>query len=343
MVAELATLAVIILAGGAEIIHAARIQRIATLAFGPRRRPAPWVYAAPVLRVLALGGLCWGLAALLFVVPKVHEAQALADNELRHVVLVLDVSPSMRLEDAGPTKQQSRMSRASDIMESFFKRVAFQQYRISVVAVYNGAKPVVVDTRDVEVVRNILNELPMHYAFPTGKTDIFSGLEIAAEVTRPWRPKSTTLILVSDGDTVPATGMPKMPPSISDVVVVGVGDPIKGKFIDGRQSRQDTSTLRQIALRLGGEYHNGNERHMSSATLAALTQATRKSALEQLTRREYALLACAVGSLVLALLPLLLHYFGTIWRPGVPLRPVARAKTGTAQPAGVSGEVRVGV
>jgi Ca-activated chloride channel homolog len=39
-----------------------------------------------------------------------------------------------------------------------------------------------------------------------------------------------------------------------------------------------------------------------------------------LTRREYALMACAAGAAVLALLPVLLHRFGTSWRPGVPTR-----------------------
>ena len=37
---------------------------------------------------------------------------------------------------------------------------------------------------------------------------------------------------------------------------------------------------------------------------------------EKLTRREYALIACALSALALAVLPLLLHLFGTRWRPG---------------------------
>mgnify|MGYP001574708544 CR=1 FL=1 len=45
-----------------------------------------------------------------------------------------------------------------------------------------------------------------------------------------------------------------------------------------------------------------------------------ESVFEKLTRREYALIACATGALVLALLPLLLHFFGTRWRPGTQPR-----------------------
>jgi len=320
MHAELAAAAVAILAAVAEILHARRIRRLSRLAFGPDRRPAPWARLAPALRVAAVAALCWGLVTLLELPPKVHVAQIIPDNERGHVLIVLDVSPSMRLKDAGPNGDQSRMKRASAVMESFLQRVPVELYLLSVVACYNGSKPVVVDTKDIEVVRNIFNDLPMHYAFAAGKTDLFSGLAEAAKIAHPWQPKSTLLLMLSDGDTVPATGMTKLPASIADVLIVGVGDPRQGSFIDGRMSRQDASTLRQIAARLGGAYHDGNQKHLSSELLAKLTIIPRKSAFDKLTRREYALIACGVGATVLALLPVLLHAFGTRWRPGVRRR-----------------------
>jgi Ca-activated chloride channel family protein len=316
-IVELATAAAAIMAAMAELLHARRSRRLARLAFGPDLRPAPWARFAPALRVAAIAALCWGLLTLLVIPPKVHVAETIPDNERRHVLIVLDVSPSMRLKDAGPNADQSRIKRGADVMESFFKRVPVEIYLISVVACYNGAKPVVVDTKDLEVVRNIFGDLPMHYAFPAGKTDLFSGLIEAAKIAHPWQPKSTLLLLLSDGDTVPATGMPKLPASIADVLVVGVGDPRSGSFIDGRMSRQDSSTLRQIAVRLNGTYHDGNQKHLSSELLSQLTVIPRKTAFEQLTRREYALLACGLGGTVLAFLPMLLHYWGTRWRPGV--------------------------
>jgi hypothetical protein len=113
--------------------------------------------------------------------------------------------------------------------------------------------------------------------------------------------------------------MPKMPASIGHVVVVGVGDTVTGRFIDGRQSRQDASTLRQIAVRLQGTYHNGNEKHLSTKLLNRLAKVAEPSPFEKLTRREYALIASGLGAFALAFLPLLLHYFGTRWRPGVRL------------------------
>lgn len=330
MHAELAAAAVAILAAIAEILHARRTRRLAPLAFGPNRRPSPWARLAPMLRVAAIAALCWGLVTLLELPPKVHVAQVIPDNERRHVLIVLDVSPSMRLKDAGPNADQSRMKRASAVMESFLERVPVELYLLSVVACYNGSKPVVVDTKDIEVVRNIFNDLPMHYAFTAGKTDLFSGLAEAAKIAHPWQPRSTLLLMLSDGDTVPATGMPKLPASIGDVLIVGVGDPRQGSFIDGRMSRQDSSTLRQIAARLGGVYHDGNTKHLSSGLLASLTIIPRQSAFDRLTRREYALIACGLGATVLAMLPVLLHAFGTRWRPGVPRRAAARSHRGEA-------------
>jgi Ca-activated chloride channel family protein len=284
----------------------------------------------PVLRVLSAGLLAWGLLTLLLDVdPKVHRAGVPDPEDFRHLVLVLDVSPSMRLQDAGPDAKQSRLRRARDVLQSMFSRVSIGQYKISVIATYNGALPVVVDTTDADVVGNVLSDLPIHYAFKPGETRLFTGLEEAAKIARPWKPKSATVVIVSDGETLPAKGMVKMPPSVAGVLVVGVGDPITGSFINGRNSRQDVSALRQMALRLGGTYHDGNKRHVATSVLAEITADSGRSAVTQLTRREYALISVGLGAGVLALLPWLLHLLGTRWRPGT--RPKNATTLGMAR------------
>jgi Ca-activated chloride channel family protein len=329
------TLAVLVTA--AEIWHARRTARIAHLAFGPRGRPAMWAYAAPVIRVLGMAAVCWGAATLWLMDPKVHalnpdELAAIDENEIRHLVFVLDVSPSMLLQDAGTNGDQSRRKRGAAVVKSFMERIPYAHYRTTIVAVYNGAKPVVEESTDGEVIHNILNDLPMRFAFRPGKTNLFSGLEEVARIARPWRPKSTTVILVSDGDTVPATGMPKMPASVADVLVVGIGDPVSGKFIAGTMSRQDTSTLRQIAARLGGSYYNANQKQIPTTALRGLTRNPEESPFEKLTRREYALIALCLGASLMALLPILLEYFGTFWKPGVPARRLHQKRIVTTTP-----------
>ena len=222
--AEFATAGVLILATGGEALHLLRSRKLAPLAFGPGRGPAYWAHVAPLLRILAFGMLCWGLITLMFVPPRTHNSLEIEESKQRHVILLLDVSPSMRLVDAGPEGNQSRTQRGSVILESLFDRVPIRQYKLSVIAFYNDAIPVVVDTKDLEVVKNCLNELPMYFAFKGKDTDLFKGLKKAAEIARPWQPDSTLLLVISDGDSVPAVGMPQMPKAISEVLLVGVGD-----------------------------------------------------------------------------------------------------------------------
>jgi Ca-activated chloride channel homolog len=313
------TIGVVLLAAIGEALHLRRIGRIAHLAFGPDAAPSMVARLAPLLRMLAFGLLGWGLMTLLHVPPKVHKSEEIPDEEWRHLLLVHDVSPSMLLKDAGPNGDQSRAARAKELVDSLFERVPIGKFKITVIATYNGAKPVVEDTRDLEVVRHVLSEVDMRYAFKAGSTKLFDGIAEAARIAKPWRVGSALMVIVSDGDTVPATGMPVLPPSISGTMVVGVGDHLAGKFIAGHQSRQDESTLRQVAIRLGGEFHNGNKRHVPSDVLASAAADARKPLIERLTLREYALLAIAVGSALLGLVPLLLHWFGTRWQPGVRL------------------------
>jgi Ca-activated chloride channel homolog len=230
---------------------------------------------------------------------------------------VLDVSRSMEVEDAGPEGKQKRAARAADLIQSFFERVQAERYKTTVIAVANEAKPVVLDTTDREVIRNILTELPMRHAFKPGETNMFAGLEEAARIARPWAPDSAVLMVVTDGDTVPATGMPKMPASIgSNVVMVGVGNPTVGKSLGGHTTRQDVSTLRQVATRLNGTYHDGNEKHLTTELISKIEEKSRPKDADKWTPREYALLCVGVGASVLALLPALLIVIGTGWAPG---------------------------
>ena len=321
----LACLVLLGLAGSAEWLHGRRVQRLAVLVFGPTGQPALWTRLAGPLRCLAIAGLAWSLLILFWLPPNRRtpgQDRPVAFEKLKHVVLVLDVSPSMRLRDAGVTSDQSRMVRAREVLESWFRRIPMNEYRVSILATYTKALPVVEDTKDIAVVENVLNDLPMHYAFQAGETNLFSGLEAAAELARGWRPRSTTVVLVSDGDTVPATGMPVMPAAVADVVVVGIGDPVNGTFLNGRNSKQDVSTLRQIAARLRGFYHNGNDRHLPSELLRRLTLSAEGAERVNWGWREWAQVVLLISAVTLAFLPILLNFCGTRWLPGIRKQPV---------------------
>ena len=166
----------------------------------------------------------------------------------------------------------------------------------------------------------------MFHAYKPGKTKLMDGIQLAAEMVDDWNPNSTFVLLLTDGDTVPDKGMPKMPASVAEFVVVGLGDPNAGMFIDGHQSRQDVTTLRRIANRLRGTYHNGNQKHLTSQIVGRLTAENEDDQDNRWERREWALAAVIMGSLLLAMLPVLLHYWGTSFRPGT------RVIAGTSQP-----------
>lgn len=317
MIPLLTTLCVLLLAALAEWLHARRCRRVARLAFGPSGKSHEWTRIAPTLRVVACGALAWGFITLLLVSPRAARSDLIPEGGYRHLVLALDVSPSMQLKDAGPEGKQSRAQRASDVLLSLFKRIAIDQVRISIVAFYTDAKPVVVDTYDMEVVKNALNDLPLDLAFDVGKTKLLEGVREAAELAKPWQPGSATLVVVSDGDTIPNSGMPQLPRSIQRTLVAGVGDARLGRFIDGHQSRQDVSTLRQLAGRLRGDYFDANEKHLPSTVLAALSKSLPLRDTHERGRRELALAAVGLGGFILAGLPVALAFAGCAWQAGI--------------------------
>ena len=310
----------VVLAAGAEVLHLQRIKRVRHLAFGPEGTFSAATILAPIFRSLFLGALAWSLSTLFLLEPKAHRStvKIVEAKERRHLIIVLDVSPSMKLKDSGESSGLTRTQRASKLVQSLLKRTTDNKLHISLVAVYNGAKPVVEESRDLEVILNFLDGMDMSSVFPVGKTRLFDGLEEAARIARDWPANSATLLLVSDGDTVPATGMPKMPPSIGGVLVTGVGNPTKGSMIDGRQSRQDVGALQQIANRLGGQYHDGNLRQVPTSVLNKLGSLKTEDEGLKLTLREYTLIIAVASALGLALLPVFLYFLGSPFRPGSP-------------------------
>lgn len=311
----LAILALLI-ALAAEAIHSRRIRRIAHLAFGPEGKPRPWTKWTVLLRPLGFGLFTWGLVTLYLADPQFRTPKEVPDAALKRIIIALDVSPSMHLVDAGEKRNETRAKQAAKVMMSVMDRISLEQARVTVIAFYNGAKPVVVDTRDPAVVKNIVNDLPLDYAFDAGKTDMLAGINEAFALARHWREKSATLLVVSDGDTVKSTGIPPPPPAIAKVLVLGMGDATVGKFIEDHNSRQDVSTLRQLAARLGGTYYNANDRNVPSEMISELSGLLPIKKEEKAGIRELAIAAVGLGGVIIAAVPFLLTMFGTNWRPG---------------------------
>jgi len=334
MTSVLSTFGVMLLAALAEWLHVRRCRRVARLAFGPSGQAREWTRSVPWLRVVSVSALAWGLATLLHLGPRAVRSEKVPEGGYRHLVLALDVSPSMQLTDAGPGRKQTRAKRAGEVLSSLLQRVATDQVRISIVAFYTDAKPVVVDTFDLEVVKNALDDLPLDIAFDVGKTALLQGIRQSAELAKGWQPDSTTLVVVSDGDTIPDSGMPEMPRSIQRTIIVGVGDARSGSFIDGHQSRQDVATLRQLAGRLRGKYFDANDRHLSSELLTALSRTLPLSDARSRGRRELALVAIGLGGLLLAAIPVGLAFAGCGWQTAPESKRVSASSSGRPVPPG---------
>jgi Ca-activated chloride channel family protein len=304
-----------------EWLHHRRIARVARLAFGRTARPAHWAVIATPVRVLGMTALVWGLLMLLTLYPKVDD-DFTPRAASKHLLIAFDVSPSMHLEDAGPhTPPMSRTLWAGELVQTILDRLDPATTRISMMAFYTDAMPIYRETFDKEVIANALDGLPLYAAFEPGPTRLQAGVVKALDMAKNWMPGSATLLVVSDGDSLPASGPPRLPAAIADVIVLGVGDPHRAQTVGGHASRQDSTSLKQLATRLGGLYHQGNTKHLPSDVLDGLTMIQPRLA-DAAGLRELALLAATSGAAGLALIGPALALLGAPRRRRPAARPL---------------------
>jgi Ca-activated chloride channel family protein len=302
-----------VLAALGEWLHALRVKRLARLAFGPDARPRAWTVSAPPLRVLALAGIVWSLVVLMSFegASRNQDRNAAAT---RHLMVMLDVSPSMQLQDGGDHGTDKRSTRAAALLRSVMERAASAEVKVTMACFYTDAMPLVTECSDREVIWNFADGLPLHIAYRPGKTDLVKSLNTAGEMVKDFPRKSTTMLVLTDGDTVPDSGLKPMPSSVAGIIFAGVGNESRGTFIDGHLSRQDNASLSQLARRLGGQYHNGNTKQVPSEMLHRLIAPDERDEKLKINLRVLAIMVLAVGASVLCLLPLLLEYFGSAWK-----------------------------
>lgn len=307
-----AALLVLLLSALAEAWHTRRVRVAARLAFGPEGAARRWTVLAPFLRCLALTAFAWGLAVMWQLHQAAKDGKPADSKEPARLVFVADLSPSMYLKDAGPAGKQSRQERMREEVEAVLMRVG-GDLRYGVIGFYTEAHAVVMDARDPELVRNVFNGLPVQYVMKAGSTDLGTAINAAVKVVDGLPAQTVRLIVFTDGDTVPLQPILPRPKSVKDVLVLGVGNPRKGTFIAGHQSRQDAEVLATVARALRGSYHDVNEKHLPTDALGDLVLRTPvpKSGLDL---AQLAVLAMAMGSAVLALLPVALQYFGSAWK-----------------------------
>ncbi len=321
-----AALAAAGIAACGEWMHARRVARLGALAFGPVAKPRAWTRLTPALRLIGVAGIAWSLVTLIAFNGQVRERDRKVGLP-RNLMVMLDVSPSMLLADAGEGGALTRNGRATAVLKSVLDRVPGDNVRFSAAGFYTEARMMVKECQDRELILHLAGGTPFHITYRPGKTDILASLNQTGEFMKDWPRKSTTLLVISDGDSMAPTGLKPMPSAVSDVIVAGVGDAARGTFIDGHLSRQDTANLSQLARRIGGKYFDANVRHIPSDALRKLNTEEPGAAKWRSDRRLAALLVLAISSVLLCLAPLLLEWFGSAWRPRAAAMPKLRPRT----------------
>jgi Ca-activated chloride channel family protein len=308
-----------------EWLHRRRVARVARLAFGASGKPSAWAAAAPFIRVIGIGAAAWG-ACVLIAYDPVGGDQTPAPRASKQLLIALDVSPSMLIKDAGPDEEKvTRSQWAGKVVQGVLYRLDMKQTRITMVVFYTKAVTVLTDTTDKNVISNMFDGLQLYVAFEPGPTDLASGVNSALQVARPWARRSTTLLVVSDGDAKAELGPVSLPPAIADTIVIGVGDPNKASLVSGHSSKQEAMSLKTLAARLHGYYHEGNRLHLPSEILKKLSMITPNAGAE-LGIRDIALVAVCTGSAMTALIGPALMLLGV-------KRSQARALRAIASPA----------
>ena len=307
-----AAILVLLLSALAEGWHARRVRVAARLAFGPEGAARGWTVVTPLLRCLALTAFAWGLAVTWQLHQSAKDGKPADAKEPVRLIFVADLSPSMYLKDAGPGGKLTRQQRMREEVEAVLMRVG-GDLRYGVIGFYTEARAVVMDARDPELVRNVFDGLPVQYVMKAGSTDLGAAINAAVKVVDGLPAQSVRLVLFTDGDTLPLQPILPRPKSVKDLLILGVGDPRKGTFIAGHQSRQDAEVLATVARALRGAYYDVNEKHLPTDALGDLVVRTPvpKTGLDL---AQLAVLAMVCGAAVLALLPVALQYFGSAWK-----------------------------
>ncbi len=127
-------------------------------------------YIPPVLFLLALGSLCFALA-------RPHRSTLVASNQAT-VILVVDVSGSMRATDVKPT----RLGAAQAAVRTFLKRVP-KGVKVALIAFAGEPQVAAPPTTDRETVLASLDSLSYFSGF--GGTAIGDALKAAVELAKP--------------------------------------------------------------------------------------------------------------------------------------------------------------
>ncbi|HZO61738.1 MAG TPA: VWA domain-containing protein [Gaiellaceae bacterium] len=283
-------------------------------------------YIPPALALLALAALCVALA-------RPHR-NVLVASDRATVVLVIDVSGSMRATDVKPT----RLAAAQAAVRTFLDKVP-AHVRIALIAFAGDPQVAAPPTTDLDVVRQGLDSLGFYSGY--GGTAIGDAIAAAVDLVKPQNPNGTqtiayttiarnakspvSILFLSDGHQTrgllqPLEGASRAKAAGIPVYTIALGTPNgvlnrdqSGGFGPGPgfgpsqiPVPPDPATLRAIARTTGGQFFDARSAEaLSSAyshlgSVVAQVHGKREATNEFLGLAAILLVAAGIGSALVA-------------------------------------------
>ncbi|WP_193213089.1 VWA domain-containing protein [Luteolibacter marinus] len=174
----------------------ARLRRKQWAAFSAGRlRPKLLRRGSPLPRWLAFGFLMISVALLAVGLarPQTTRGTETETSRGRNVMLALDLSRSMMVEDLKPDRLTQAKTLCYELIE------ALPNDRIGVIGFAGEAYPIAPLTIDHAAVRETISQLDMNF-IPVGGSNLEGALEMAIEKLKETGQKENALILLTDGD-----------------------------------------------------------------------------------------------------------------------------------------------
>ncbi|MCG8474818.1 MAG: VWA domain-containing protein [Cytophagales bacterium] len=191
------------------------------------------------------------------------------------IVLTVDISESMKIEDFKPNRLEAAKQVASDFIDGRF------QDRIGVVIFSGDAYTWVPLTTDYDLLRNSIEDINFEL-IQNGGTAIGSALGVAINRMRESEAKSKVIILISDGDNTAGNIDPLTAAKLADAhnikiysIAIGREGLVPwGKDIFGRprmyNSTLNEKTLRQVAKIGNGHFYRATDKRTLKKVFAQI-------------------------------------------------------------------------
>ena len=237
------------------------------------RRLAAWLSALPTLfMTLSLGFLLLSLAR-----PQKTSEAVERWTEGIDIVLLIDVSESMRIEDFTP----NRLEAAKKVAKAF--TMGRFQDRIGIVVFSGEAFSKAPLTTDYALISNYIEEIDFKIIEKSG-TAIGSALAVGTNRLRESDSQSKVIILLSDGDNTAGSINPTTAAKIAHaygikIYTIGIGKEGKvpyGRDMWGRRQYLDNTldegTLREIASVGAGEFFRASNNKTLEKVFSEINQ-----------------------------------------------------------------------